>query len=976
MGTGAEGKGPTEGGGEDDVQELGASLERGAFKVGRTPHQTRPGATMDGRGKRRAGTAPAASVPDTKCLKQVRLDELYDPEWQATFDHLFLQWWYISGVPFERARMPEYRALTKHLQNMPRGMKPALPQYKRIAGSGIQAERAYIADKLRDIREQMQHTGATILTDGRKSLNSEPIVKFLTAGQAGALLFTTVRREVVDAETSDVVLQRWKKVFEKFGEKNINAIYTNSASVYVAAGRALCNDPDPDIHRIPWLPCSVHCCNLMLLDMVKDKIWAIELLTSARAIVRFIRSHGSALALFRIYNARADRDARADRVSGNAHIGEGTAGRARRGRELLYPCETRFTSVHIMMERDHRVALETMMLEGERARLPWERKLLGQAGWVRTQDEEVEYDPPTDPQAADEMEAEAWTDPEDLEQGGSDTRDAGEEFGGESDDGAASDMRSRDRQSHCRPDRMSPPLTRSVVARGRRLCDPRARTIKVTMEMPPMMRTTTTRERVMDSTFEMGASMGYRASTAVGRLRTGRGAPPLLLLAPVQWAGALAAGRDLVWRCLARWGACSDSDFAHHIGSVFGGVSSGMLTEAARASGHDQGEGDGVYCGGGHCREISSSTHDGLVDVVDGGGLHTEGHVVNRAYGEKEHEGVGLGGLCGPSDTGLPTTHEVHGGDGAAMTDAGGLLGCDGTEVEGDRVLVGVAAMEDVVANDPQDGPVVVDAVVVHRNKEERQVDSEDVIAATVKAHTPTMSPLERHTVGIDPVMGRSRHLSKRLWEAVPPSSFVPVSPPTLGGIGDIGRSMEMADLFEQLTGQRVIEPGGVSWGARSVAAGTRPACAGAVSGRGGKSGGSVVGGGCGPTIVGGRSGLLGGSVGGGEGSAAAATAGGRGHVQGCPSRLSKAKGKSVSWSGINRVTHKLKDAMPGITGERRDRGGRLTEMFADAAGWVRKGDRFEHPGVGSSCVAERQGDQMVAPPSRPPKAVAAQRDG
>ncbi|GBG72833.1 hypothetical protein CBR_g12400 [Chara braunii] len=65
------------------------------------------------------------------------------------------------------------------------------------------------------------------------------------------------------------------------------------------------------------------------------------------------------------------------------------------------------------------------------------------ATYIELYDKEIEYESPTGPQAADEMEAEAWTDPEDLEQGGRDTPDAGEDFGGESDHGAESDMRSR-----------------------------------------------------------------------------------------------------------------------------------------------------------------------------------------------------------------------------------------------------------------------------------------------------------------------------------------------------------------------------------------------------------------------------------------------------------------------------------------------------------------------------------------------------
>ncbi|GBG86666.1 hypothetical protein CBR_g41728 [Chara braunii] len=1213
MDTGAEGEGEgqTKDTGEDDVQELGASLRGGSLKARRTAHQTRTRAPMDGRGKRRADTAPAACVPDPKRFKQVRQDEMYDPEWQTTFDHLFLQWWYIGGVPFERARMLEYRALTRHLQNMPRGMKPTLPQFKRIAGSGIQEERAYRADKLRDIREQMQHTGATIITDGRKSLNSEPIVNFLAAGQSGAFLFTTVRREGVDAETTNVVLQCWKKVFEKFSVKNINAICTDSA-VYVAVGRALCNDTDPDIRRIPWLPCSVHCYNLMLSDMVKDKTWAIDLLTRARAVVRFIdvtdrlsrcsgvtargpiAMHGRTVwvAAPRAEHLRRccwrgigrdfhGRGGCSGRPGGCAHsdqqkkVAEMTleyiytqTGFDRQGdryrlvRQQLYdfhargprydwggdagtgdedtcegPDETqaiadwwvlhgscalelcaiatrlmytwvcaspaeRNWALHERIHEKRRNGLDftklTEMVEmcankkllacRQRRRglvLPWgdveeglddvpEPRRSGilppgsltdeeiarqarrmqcastvrhplavqtvfgrRAAHIELYNEEIEYDPPTDPHAANEMEAEPWTNPEDLEQRGSDTPDVGDEPDEESDHEAAGDMRSRDRQSHCDVDRMTPPLTRSATDRWRK----QTQVVRSSTEDEGGDRSddgdaaddedSDVEREGPDQDRGHGDEHGFDGGDDSGPIEDGAGGAFLVTPGPSAVGGGGSGGHGFgleVPQGSIPSGIFSDgfdlgrpptsdarrdgvrvqtpvSEVAHLIGSVFCGASSGLLTEAARAPGEIQEgrTGDDVRrvarrlhmdpedvleeerlarmvsgCAttqqlaleqdttraremGCSVEEVTAARlaaecrHDGPADVADGGGLCTEGYVVDRADDHQEDARVGLRGLRGASDTLLPSTDEADGGDGAATTDAGRLLGCDRTEVEGqvDRALVGVvvAAMVDVVADHTQDGLVAVDAMDAHRSEEERQVDPGDVVAHPVEAHVPSMSPLERQTAGIDPVMGRNMHISKRLWKAMPPSSFVPVS-------------------------QRVIKPGGVSWGAGPVAAGTRPACAGAVSGRGGESGGSVVGGGGGPEVVGGRSGLSGGSVGWGEGSAAPATAGGRGQVQGSPSPSSKVKGKSVSWSGISRVTRKLKDVMPGVTGERRDREGRLTEMFADAAGWVRKGDRLEHPGAGSSCAADRRGSTMVAPPSRPPTAGAAQRDG
>ncbi|GBG80502.1 hypothetical protein CBR_g30963 [Chara braunii] len=1115
---GPEGEGEEGGDDDDDVQELGASLQGGGLKGGRATQQTRPRATMDSRGKRRANTAPAACILDPKRLKLVRLDELYDPAWQSTFHHLFLQWWYIGGIPFERAKMDEYRVLTKHMHKMPKGMKPSLPQFKRIAGSDIEEECAHIVDKIRDIREQMRHTGATILTDGRKSLNSEPIVNFLAAGQSSAFLFTTVCREEVDAETADVVLQRWKKVFEKFGANKINVICTDSASVYVAAGRALHDDPDPDIRRIPWLPCSVHCCNLMLSDMVKDKTWptwAIELLTRARAVVRFIRSHGSALVLFRIYSARTDRETRAGH-------GGGTRVKARRGRELLYPSQTRFASMYIMMERLRhlRVPLEAMTLERDWARLPWERNLLAQAGWVRTQvrcglfweemddlidvftpvmqllrmldqgglviscifrwvtqlaeeilkldnqqkkvaemtleyiytqmgfdwrgeryrlvrqqlydfhargprydwggdartadkdtcegpdetqviadwwvlhggcapelctiatrrmytwvcaspaernwalherihekrrnrlefknltdmvemcankklltcrqrrrvlflpwgdleeglddvpeprrsgtlpsgtltdeeikhrarkmqraltvrqppsaqtvfghraahiqlyDEEIEYEPPMDPQATDEMEAEA-------------------------------EMRSWDRHSHCEPARLSPPLTRgkTVAARGCKQSqvarssseDNRGNDGDVADDED------SDDEYMVDGEHPDPADEhGFDGGDDGGPCDDRAGGACLVTPGPGAVGGRVGSvqgfGLDVPQGSIPSAIFRTTSTLEVHPLQIPG--TAGCDTTGAKEIGCTMEEVTAA-------RLAAECAHGRYADAADGGVLHAGGHEVDRADGDEEDTRIGSGDTPGHGDTRLPTGDEGDGGEDVAMADAGGLLGCDRTELEGqaDRVLVGVAGMEDVVADHIEDGPVTMDDVVAPRIEEDRQVDGA-VVAAPVEAHVPTMSPLERHTVGIDPMMGRSRHILKRFWNVVPSFAFVVVNPPAPSGVsGHIGRSMEMADLFEQSTCQRVIEAGGVSWGAGSVAAGTRPACAGAVSGRGGESGGSIVGGGGGRIVVGGQSCLSGRSVGGGEAFAAVATAGGRGHVQGSPSPSSK----------------------------------------------------------------------------------------
>ncbi|GBG79723.1 hypothetical protein CBR_g29987 [Chara braunii] len=939
---------------------------RGGFREPRAGCQPTGHVAMDGRGKRRADTAPTASAPEPKRLKQVRLDEVYGPEWQATFDHLFVQWWYISGIPFETARMAEYGALSQHVLNMPRGVKPALPQFRRIAGNEIQEERLHIADKLRDIRGQMDHTGVTILIDGRKSLNFEPIINFLAVGQSGAFLYTTVRREGVDAETADVVLRRWKKVFEDFGAKKINAICTDSASVYVAAGRALRDDPDPDIRRIPWLPCSVHCCNLMLSDMVKDKTWAIELLTRARAVVHFIMSHGSDLALFRIYSARADRDTRGGRVSGSTASGEEARGRGRRGREFTQQKKVaemtlEYICTHTGFDR-----------RGERYRL------------VRQQLYDFHSRGPRYDWGGDD-----GTGDEDLCQGVDETQaiaDCWVLHGGCAPElcsiatrlmytwvcaspaqrNWALDERIHEKR-HNGLDFMK--LTEMVeMCANKKLLTCRARRRGLVLPwgdveeglddvpephrsgtLPPGSLTDAEIKRQARkvhvfrsrqwNALAMALSIprphitGGRMLTPAGVLTTlGRITAPLLQLLWVRACLCLHLVRSL-------W---VDGRLVLNLLVVQLDMSRAYVVEAVTAA-----------------RLAAESRHASHVTGT------VDGH-----NGDDDDTRVGLDDTFGDGIARRRDDDEGDGDDVAVTADAGGLPVCDGTD-EDRQLDVAHVALTDALKHRPE-----VEDVVPDRIEEDMDPDGA-VRTAPVGAPAVTVSPLEHHAAGIDPLMGRSRHILQRLWKVVPLSSLLPVSPSLPSGVsGDDARSMEMADLFEQLTGQRVIEPGGVSWGAGSAGAGARPRSPGAVSGRRGESGASVVGGGAGRTVAIAQPTLSGASVGGGDAAAAAATPQGRGHVEASPSPSSKGKGKSVSWSDISRVTKKLKDAMPGVTGERRDRGGRLSEMFADAAGWVRKGDRLEHPRAGSSSVVDGQGRTMVAPPSRPPTARAAHRDG
>ncbi|GBG74292.1 hypothetical protein CBR_g18703 [Chara braunii] len=167
-------------------------------------------------------------------------------------------------------------------------------------------------------------TGATIMSDGRKSRDARPIVNFLAGGSRGVMMVGTMNREGERDQAADV-LAHWIKVFDDFPPRWVNAICTGSASAYVAATNMI-KGPEqrPEIGRITWLSCAVHVYNKMLSDIGLSSPWSKDIIVRGRAVVRFIKEHDAALHIFREESTQMG---------------------------LVYPCETRFGSLFAMMER-------------------------------------------------------------------------------------------------------------------------------------------------------------------------------------------------------------------------------------------------------------------------------------------------------------------------------------------------------------------------------------------------------------------------------------------------------------------------------------------------------------------------------------------------------------------------------------------------------------------------------------------------
>ncbi|GBG73114.1 hypothetical protein CBR_g12831 [Chara braunii] len=430
--------------------------------------------------------------------------------------------------------------------------------------------------------------------------------------------------------------------------------------------------------------------------------------------------------------------------------------------------------------------------------LPSVESMFGRtASHIELYDEEIEYKSPTDPQAADEMEAEAWTDPEDLEQGGSDAPDDGE------------DARGRRGES-------SEHYVVTVVQSSSKDDSDDSDEDKGAAHDEDSDDDYLVRGEDTDPTERHGLDGGDCAGPT--------GGASLLTPAPGAAGGHVSGGQgcglDVPQGSIffgifkedfdvggpptseARQGGVRTrtqvSDVAHHIGLVFAGASSGMLEEVVGATGkRDKGRcGDDVD----HrplwsVRDIARRLDMDLEDVLEEEWLRpmVAGCATTQrlALAQDTTRAREIGCTREEVTASLQpdsqqSVHRPHGGHARAGDGGGvgtrsmaGLLGCHRTkERRVDRVLVEVVMVEDVVADSTEevvadhaedvvadhteDGNVTVDDVVAERNEEERLVDGV-VVTAPVEAPMPSMSPLELHSVGIDPLMGSSRHISERI---------------------------------------------------------------------------------------------------------------------------------------------------------------------------------------------------------------------
>eukprot|EP01018_Ginkgo_biloba_P012213 Gb_25432 [translate_table: standard] len=191
-----------------------------------------------------------------------------------------------------------------------KGYKP--PSFEALRTTILQRSKERLTNKLAHIKEIWKHIGCTII-----DMNHRPPINVLVSSPEG-VLFVKAFDAMDHKKTSEFIFKILEKVVLEVGEENVVQIVTDSALNYVGVGKMIM----ARFKIIYWTPCAAHCMDLLLHDLGKLP-WVNEAIRRGKLIVNFVGNHRLTLSIYRKHATR----------------------------ELLRPCDTRFATYYITLNR-------------------------------------------------------------------------------------------------------------------------------------------------------------------------------------------------------------------------------------------------------------------------------------------------------------------------------------------------------------------------------------------------------------------------------------------------------------------------------------------------------------------------------------------------------------------------------------------------------------------------------------------------
>ncbi|WOK98033.1 hypothetical protein Cni_G06742 [Canna indica] len=162
-----------------------------------------------------------------------------------------------------------FTQMVKSIFEYGRCLKP--PSYYEVKVTYLKKEIDDINTRLEIYMDEWKKTGCTLMSDGWTDGKNRCLINFLVNSPRGTMFIKSIDASgsIKDAEKMFELLD---SMVDEIGEKNVAQVVTDSASALVVARKKLMEKRK----GLFWTPCSAHCLDLVLEDIVLDQNVALQ----------------------------------------------------------------------------------------------------------------------------------------------------------------------------------------------------------------------------------------------------------------------------------------------------------------------------------------------------------------------------------------------------------------------------------------------------------------------------------------------------------------------------------------------------------------------------------------------------------------------------------------------------------------------------------------------------------------------------
>ncbi|XP_030931075.1 uncharacterized protein LOC115956954 [Quercus lobata] len=195
-------------------------------------------------------------------MKQTNINDKLDKEKRAQACQYIGWLFYLAGIPFNVARLDEFKWAIEAIGQYGPNMKP--PSYHELRVPILKKEVAYTNELLSNHKQDWKKYGCSIMSDGWTSRTNRTLINFLVNCPFGTMFVKSIDASSF-MKTGEKTFELLDTFVEQIGEANVVQVVSDNGSNYVLAGK-LSEAKRPNLY---WTPCAAHCIDLILEDIGK-----------------------------------------------------------------------------------------------------------------------------------------------------------------------------------------------------------------------------------------------------------------------------------------------------------------------------------------------------------------------------------------------------------------------------------------------------------------------------------------------------------------------------------------------------------------------------------------------------------------------------------------------------------------------------------------------------------------------------------